>query len=52
MAKEKGKHKKKSYKDGKLKITIEGPASAFERLRPRKSKHKKGKGKTVRVVPR
>ena len=37
--KEKGK-KKKSYKDGKLKITIEGPASAFERLRPRKKKER------------
>lgn len=35
------KAKKKSYKDGKLKITIEGPASAFEKLRPRKRKDRK-----------
>ena len=47
--KEKGK-KKKSYQDGKLKITIEGPASAFEKLRPRKAK--KNKVHRVRVVHR
>ena len=46
--KEKGK-KKKSYRDGKLKITIEGPASAFERLRPRKAS-KKNRGHRVKVV--
>ena len=47
--KEKGK-KKKSYQDGKLKITIEGPASAFERLRPRKAEKKKSP--KVKVVHR
>lgn len=43
------KAKKKSYTDGKLKITIEGPASAFEKLRPTRKKSKKA---TVRVVHR
>ena len=47
--KEKGK-KKRSYQDGKLKITIEGPASAFERLRPRKAGKKKSP--KVKVVHR
>ena len=43
--------KKKSHRDGKLKITIEGPASAFEKLdRPRKAS--KRKTHTVRVVHR
>ena len=49
--KEKGK-KKKSYQDGKLKITIEGPASAFERLRPGKGRKKDRKTPRVKVVHR